>query len=33
MRVVIQRVLRASVSIDGAVTAAIGPGMLVLVGI
>jgi len=33
MRVVIQRVLHASVSIDGAVTAAIGPGMLVLVGI
>ena len=33
MRVVIQRVLHASVSIDVAVTAAIGPGMLVLVGI
>ena len=33
MRVVIQRVLHASVAIDGAVTAAIGPGMLVLVGI
>ena len=33
MRVVIQRVLQASVSISGAVTAAIGEGLLVLLGI
>ncbi|MBQ6761511.1 MAG: D-tyrosyl-tRNA(Tyr) deacylase [Bacteroidales bacterium] len=33
MRVVIQRVLQASVSISGTVTAAIGPGLLVLLGI
>jgi len=33
MRVVIQRVLQASVSISGAVTAAISPGLLVLLGI
>ncbi len=33
MRVVIQRVKRASVSIDGAVKSSIGPGLLVLVGI
>ena len=33
MRVVIQRVLEASVSISGAVTAVIGPGLLVLLGI
>ena len=33
MRVVIQRVLHASVSIGGTETAAIGPGMLVLLGI
>ena len=33
MRVVIQRVLEASVSISGAVTAAIGPGLMVLLGI
>lgn len=33
MRVVIQRVTQASVSIDGVVTGAIGAGMLVLVGI
>ena len=33
MRVVIQRVREASVSIGGTVTAAIGPGLLVLVGI
>ena len=33
MRVVIQRVLEASVSIGGAVTAAIGPGLLILLGI
>ena len=33
MRAVIQRVLQASVSISGAVTAAIGPGLLVLLGI
>ena len=32
MRVVIQRVLEASVSISGTVTAAIGPGLLVLLG-
>ena len=33
MRVVIQRVLQASVSIGGAETAAIGPGLLILLGI
>ena len=33
MRVVIQRVLEASVSISGTVTAAIGEGLLVLLGI
>ena len=33
MRVVIQRVLEASVSISGAVKSAIGPGLLVLLGI
>ena len=33
MRVVIQRVLDASVSISGTVTASIGPGLLVLLGI
>ena len=33
MRVVIQRVLEASVSSSGAVTASIGPGLMVLVGI
>ena len=33
MRVVIQRVLNASVSISGAVTAAIGEGLLVLLGV
>jgi D-tyrosyl-tRNA(Tyr) deacylase len=33
MRVVIQRVLQASVSIGGTVTAAIGPGLLILLGI
>ena len=33
MRVVIQRVLNASVSISGMVTAAIGEGLLVLLGI
>ena len=33
MRVVIQRILEASVSISGAVTASIGPGLMVLVGI
>ena len=33
MRVVIQRVLEASVSISGTVTAAIGPGLMVLLGI
>ena len=33
MRVVIQRVLQASVSISGTVTASIGPGLLVLLGI
>ena len=33
MRVVIQRVSSASVTIDGAVKSAIGPGLLVLLGI
>ncbi len=33
MKVVIQRVLRASVMIDGLTHAAIGPGLLVLLGI
>jgi len=33
MRVVIQRVLESSVSISGAVTASIGPGLMVLLGI
>lgn len=33
MRIVIQRVTRASVSIDGVVQGAIGRGMLVLVGV
>lgn len=33
MRILIQRVSRASVEIDGAVKSAIGPGLLVLVGI
>lgn len=33
MRVVIQRVLSAAVTIDGAVKSAIGPGLLVLLGI
>ena len=33
MRVVIQRVLEASVAIGGAVKSAIGPGLLVLLGI
>ena len=33
MRVVIQRVLEASVTIDGRLKSAIGPGMLILLGI
>ncbi len=33
MRVVIQRVLQASVSISGAMTASIGPGLLILLGL
>lgn len=33
MRIVIQRVLQASVTIDGVTRSSIGPGMLILVGI
>jgi D-tyrosyl-tRNA(Tyr) deacylase len=33
MRALIQRVTQAHVSIDGSVTAAIGPGLLILVGV
>lgn len=33
MKCVIQRVLRASVTVDGEVTAAIGPGLLILAGV
>ncbi|MGB9890658.1 MAG: D-aminoacyl-tRNA deacylase, partial [Anaerolineae bacterium] len=33
MRVVVQRVRQASVSVDGKTVAAIGPGVVVLVGV
>ena len=33
MRAVIQRVSRASVTIDGAIKSSIGPGLLVLLGV
>jgi D-tyrosyl-tRNA(Tyr) deacylase len=33
MRALVQRVTRAAVTVDGAVTGSIGPGLLVLVGI
>lgn len=33
MRALLQRVLRASVSVDGATVAAIGPGLMILLGV
>src|SRR5262245_50216328 len=33
MRAVVQRVSRASVSVDGAVAGAVGPGVMVLLGV
>lgn len=33
MKIVIQRVLRASVAVDGAIVSSIGPGLLILVGV
>ena len=33
VRIVLQRVMRASVTVDGAVVGAIGPGVLLLVGV
>ena len=33
MKLLVQRVLKAGVTVDGRITAAIGPGLLVLIGV